>query len=65
MGRSFNDIKFNLNVTGLDRMILEVIETLHLKECEVQDTSGRWYLLRIRPYRTKEKQDRGRGAGPV
>jgi len=56
VGRSLGDIKVNLNVTDLEPMILEVIETLHLKECEVRDRSGHWYSLRIRPYRTKDNK---------
>ena len=36
----------------MDTQILEVIETLHLRTQEVQDQTGRWYDLRIRPYRT-------------
>ncbi len=43
----------------MDRLILDVIETLHLKESEVQDNSGNWYRLRIRPYRTKENKIEG------
>jgi two-component system CheB/CheR fusion protein len=56
VGRSLNDIKVNFDVADLDPMILEVIETLHLKECQVRDRAGHWYSLRIRPYRTKENK---------
>lgn len=33
-----------------------MIDTLNLKELEAQDLEGRWYNLRIRPYRTTENQ---------
>ena len=54
IGRSFNDIRSNLELDDLDRMVLEVMETLRLKEREVRDRQGHWYSLRIRPYRTKD-----------
>jgi two-component system CheB/CheR fusion protein len=54
VGRSFSDIKVNLEVTDLDRMILEVIETLQPRERDVRDRTGHWHSLRIRPYRTKD-----------
>jgi len=56
IGRSLNDIKINLEVADLDQVILEVIETLHLQECEVRDRRGHWHSLRIRPYRTKDNK---------
>jgi two-component system CheB/CheR fusion protein len=56
VGRNISDIKIHVEVAELDKMILEVIETLHLKECEVRDRSGQWYSLRIRPYRTKDNK---------
>ncbi|BAY41111.1 two-component hybrid sensor and regulator [Nostoc sp. NIES-2111] len=52
VGRPLSDINHNLNVPDLEQQILEVISTLNLKTQEVQDQDGRWYDLRIRPYRT-------------
>lgn len=54
VGRPLNHIKPNLNVPNLEEKILEVIDTLVIKEQEVQDTEGHWYDLRIRPYKTLE-----------
>ena len=54
IGRPFSDIRSTLDVPDLQQMILEVIDTLHTKEQEVQTESGYWYNLRIRPYRTTE-----------
>jgi two-component system CheB/CheR fusion protein len=59
VGRNINDIKINLEVPELDRLIAEVIETLALKECEARDRQGHWYSLRIRPYRTKDNKIEG------
>jgi two-component system, chemotaxis family, CheB/CheR fusion protein len=55
-GRPLSDIRTNLNIADLDALILEVLETLTLKELEVQTQTGYWYTLRIRPYRTIENQ---------
>ncbi len=33
----------------LEKLVLEVIATARLRECEVQDNQGRWYSLRVRP----------------
>ncbi|MFB8790051.1 MAG: chemotaxis protein CheB [Potamolinea sp.] len=55
-GRPLSDIRANLNIPNLEPLILEVLETLSVKELEVQTQGGHWYTLRIRPYRTTENQ---------
>ncbi len=55
-GRPVSDIRTNLNIPDLEPLILEVLETLSVKELEVQTQGGHWYTLRIRPYRTTENQ---------
>ena len=45
------------NLANYDRLVEDVrtvLDTLVPHEVEVQTTSGAWYLLRIRPYRTQE-----------
>ena len=54
MGRSIADIRSDINVSNLDQLIAEVIDTLTPKEMEVQDKEGHWYSLQIRPYRTTD-----------
>jgi two-component system CheB/CheR fusion protein len=54
VGRSFDDIKPKLDLPDLDRRIAEVISTFVAQEQEVQDRSGRWYRMQIRPYRTPD-----------
>jgi two-component system, chemotaxis family, CheB/CheR fusion protein len=39
--------------------MLKVLETLSVKELEVQTQDGHWYTLRIRPYRTREDKIEG------
>ena len=56
VGRPMNHIKPNINVPNLDQMILEVIDTLVIKQQEVQDIEGHWYDLRIRPYKNLDNQ---------
>lgn len=55
IGRSISDIKSNF---GLDlvELISEVAETLLAKRIEVQDKTGAWRQLQIRPYKTLENK---------
>lgn len=55
-GRPLSDIRANLDVPDLETLILEVLDTLNIKELEVQTLGGIWYNLRIRPYRTTENK---------
>ncbi|HEX9982586.1 MAG TPA: chemotaxis protein CheB [Thermoanaerobaculia bacterium] len=59
IGRPINDLKLTLQVDDLDQMIAEVIDNLAVKELEVQNRSGHWFLLRIRPYKTMENKIEG------
>ncbi len=55
LGRPLLDLKLNLdNLTDLDQLLVEVLDTLCVKEREVQDKDGRWYSLRLCPYRTRD-----------
>jgi two-component system, chemotaxis family, CheB/CheR fusion protein len=56
VGRPLSDIRTNLQIPGLEQLIVEVLESLIVKELEVQTKEGYWYTLRIRPYRTTENQ---------
>src|SRR4030095_13916459 len=40
----------------LEHLVREVIDTLRMHECEVQDRDGRWYTLRVRPYTTTDNK---------
>ena len=55
-GRPLSDIRANLNIPDLETLISEVLETLSVREREVQTEGGHWYNLRIRPYRTLENK---------
>ena len=52
IGRPIGDLKPRINVANLEPLILEALDTLRVKEHEVQDREDRWYVMRIHPYRT-------------
>jgi two-component system CheB/CheR fusion protein len=56
VGRPISDIRTNVTIPNLEQMVLDVINTLTAKEMDVQDVAGRWYSLRIRPYRTVDRR---------
>ena len=56
VGRPVDDIKPNIDVADLDRQIAEVIETMIMRESEVQDREGHWYRMQIRPYKTTDNR---------
>ncbi|PZU96656.1 MAG: histidine kinase, partial [Leptolyngbya sp.] len=56
VGRPLGDINHRLAIADLEARILAVISTLEQTSQEVQDQAGRWYDLRIRPYRTLDNR---------
>ncbi len=54
VGRPIGDVNLNMEVSDLDRKIAQVLDSLNALSLEVQDRAGRWYNLKIRPYRTVE-----------
>ncbi len=55
VGRPLADIKLNLDsLTDLEPLLAEVLDTVSTKERDLRDKDGRWYSLRLRPYRTLE-----------
>jgi two-component system, chemotaxis family, CheB/CheR fusion protein len=51
VGRPLTDIRLNLDVPDFEQMLREVVETIP-QQREVRGRHGRWYSLRVRPYRT-------------
>jgi two-component system CheB/CheR fusion protein len=58
-GRPIDELKLGIEVQNLEQKVIEVIETLNTKEEEVRAHDGRWYLMRIRPYRTTDNKITG------
>src|SRR5262249_38825604 len=56
VGRPIADIKTNITGGDLAATVREVIETIAVREREVQDSEGHWYLMRVRPYRTADNR---------
>jgi two-component system CheB/CheR fusion protein len=59
LGRPIGDIKVSADVPDLEALVLEVLDTMQLRESEIKDRKGRWHTLRIRPYRTAEHKIEG------
>src|SRR5262249_46405085 len=56
IGRRITELKPNIEIASLEKLLNEVIATLSLREQEVRDAQGRAYSLRIRPYRTADNK---------
>ena len=56
VGRPITDIKTNIRVPELKQWVSRVIDTLEIYEKEIEDSSGKWYSIRIRPYRTLDNK---------
>ncbi len=52
VGRSLSSIKHTLDFADLEKFIAEVIDTVSIRERQVQDKEGHWYVVRVRPYLT-------------
>ena len=56
VGRPISDLRPNIDMPDLDSLISEVSGKGSLVEREVQSRDGRWYSLRMRPYKTAENK---------
>jgi two-component system CheB/CheR fusion protein len=56
VGRPLSHIQHNLNFPRLEQFLSEVLDTVSVRELEVQDKQGRWYSLRGRPYKTLDSK---------
>jgi two-component system CheB/CheR fusion protein len=56
VGRRLGQISSNLLLDDLERLIRETIETLVPAERDVQDRAGRWFSLRVRPYKSLDNR---------
>ena len=54
IGRPVSDLQPRIKVPRLQEILRHVVDTLAPHEEEVQDLGGRWYSLRVRPYRTSD-----------
>jgi two-component system CheB/CheR fusion protein len=56
VGRPIQDIRLTIDVPDLEPLTSEVIDTVSVREREVQDRDERWYSLRIHPYTTTDNR---------
>jgi two-component system CheB/CheR fusion protein len=56
VGRPIGHIKPNIECPDLERLTLDVIESVVPQEREVRDRQGRWMSLQIRPYKNLENR---------
>jgi len=59
VGRPLTDIKLNVDVPDLEAILANVLDSVQPFQRDVQDRTGRWYSLRVRPYRTTENHIEG------
>ncbi|HEV2274223.1 MAG TPA: chemotaxis protein CheB [Acidobacteriaceae bacterium] len=59
VGRPIGNIRPNVDIPDLDAVIAEVSRTFAEVQRDVRDKEGRWYSLRIRPYRTADNKIAG------
>jgi two-component system CheB/CheR fusion protein len=56
VGRPIGDIKPNIDVPDLERLIVEAVDTVSSIERQAKDKQGVTYLVRIRPYKNVENR---------
>ncbi len=59
VGRRLSDLHRTLLPPDLEATVRQVVDDLSVIEREIQDRDGHWYLMRIRPYRTRENRIEG------
>ncbi|NLM29782.1 MAG: PAS domain-containing protein [Methanomicrobiales archaeon] len=58
-GRSITDLRIDIQDEDLAEDVLSVLGTLQMQTRRVQTADGKWYLMRILPYRTIENRIEG------
>jgi two-component system CheB/CheR fusion protein len=56
IGRPITDIKPNVKIPDLKQLIARVLDTLEIQENQVEDNQGRWYSMKVRPYRSLDNK---------
>lgn len=59
VGRPIGDIRPNIEIANLPRLVAQVMDTLASLSVEIEDNRGRWYSVRMRPYKTAENRIAG------
>lgn len=56
IGRPIGEIKTNLEKDHLEKLVIDVIDSLEMRSLDIRDRQGKVYSLRIRPYRTADNK---------
>jgi two-component system CheB/CheR fusion protein len=56
LGRPIGHIQLSFDLPDVDSLLTETIDKVAAREREFQDGRGRWFSLRIRPYKTLENK---------
>jgi len=56
VGRRMTELKPDIEIPDIEKLLHDVIDTLSVREREVRDNKDRRYSLRIRPYRTADNK---------
>jgi two-component system CheB/CheR fusion protein len=56
IGRPITDISLKVELPELPKLVGEVIDSLTAREVEARDKEGRWWSVRIRPYKTTDNR---------
>ncbi len=59
VGRPLADLRLNFDISDLPARISNVIDTLSRQEFETRDAAGKWYLMRLQPYKTQDNRIEG------
>ena len=56
VGRPIGDINPRIDLPNLEHLVADVVDSVSVKELEVQDSEGLWYSMRVRPYMASDKK---------
>jgi two-component system, chemotaxis family, CheB/CheR fusion protein len=56
IGRPVTDIKPNVKLPDLKHVIARVLDSLEIQENQVEDDQGKWYSMKVRPYRSLDNK---------
>ena len=56
IGRRITDVRTLLPAPDLEQLVLDSIESMSARERTVQDRDGRWFAMRVCPYRTADNR---------
>jgi two-component system CheB/CheR fusion protein len=55
-GRRLTEIRSNIEIEDIDRVVQSTIDKAILQEREVQDREGHWHMMRVRPYKAGDNK---------